>query len=76
MYEEDHGIIHNRFFDTKLQKLITFGKKKYHSLIIMNFFIGTRDEGQWADPRIEPIWITATKQVENFLMIFDLIKFI
>ncbi len=35
MYEEDHGIIHNRFFDTKLQKLITFGKKKYHSLIIM-----------------------------------------
>ena len=48
MYQEDHGIIHNRFYDKKLQKPITFG---------------TLDEGQWADPKIEPIWITATKQV-------------
>ncbi|CAF0733735.1 unnamed protein product [Adineta ricciae] len=47
MYEEDHGIVHNRFFDTKLQKAITFG---------------TGDEGQWSDPKVEPLWITATKQ--------------
>lgn len=23
----------------------------------------SRDEGQWSDPNVEPIWITATKQV-------------
>jgi hypothetical protein len=23
----------------------------------------SRDEGQWSDPKVEPIWITATKQV-------------
>jgi hypothetical protein len=30
MYQEDHGIIHNSFFDTKLNKTIEFGKLKYH----------------------------------------------
>jgi hypothetical protein len=25
--------------------------------------LGSRDEGQWADPKVEPLWITATKQV-------------
>ncbi|CAF4386316.1 unnamed protein product, partial [Rotaria magnacalcarata] len=25
MYQEDHGIIHNRFFDTNLQKIVSFG---------------------------------------------------
>jgi hypothetical protein len=23
----------------------------------------SRDEGQWSNPKVEPIWITATKQV-------------
>ncbi|UJR26834.1 hypothetical protein I4U23_008147 [Adineta vaga] len=55
MYEEDHGIIHNRFFDTKLQKLITFG---------------TGDEGQWSDPKVEPLWITATKQNKKAAVIY------
>lgn len=30
--------------------------------------VGTRDEGQWP-PNVEPIWITATKQVENLFSI-------
>ncbi|CAF0874983.1 unnamed protein product [Rotaria sordida] len=55
MYQEDHGIIHNRFFDTKLQKLVTFD---------------TQDEGQWSDPRVEPIWITATKQNKKSAVIY------
>jgi len=25
--------------------------------------LGTRDEGQWSDSKVEPLWITATKQV-------------
>lgn len=48
MYQEDHGIIHNRFYDRKLQANITFG---------------TQLDGLWADPKVEPIWITAAKQV-------------
>ncbi len=28
-----------------------------------SYCLGTRDEGQWSDPNVEPIWITATKQV-------------
>lgn len=27
LYQEDHGIIHNRFFDIKINKTVTFGKK-------------------------------------------------
>ncbi|CAF0903576.1 unnamed protein product [Rotaria sp. Silwood1] len=55
MYQEDHGIIHNRFFDTNIKKSITFD---------------TRDEGQWADPKVEPIWITATKQNKRSAVIY------
>jgi hypothetical protein len=29
----------------------------------LDLFLGSRDEGQWSDPKVEPIWITATKQV-------------
>ncbi|CAF2432949.1 unnamed protein product [Rotaria sp. Silwood2] len=55
MYQEDHGIIHNRFFDTKLGKIVTFD---------------TRDEGQWSDPKVEPIWITATKQNKRSAVLY------
>ena len=67
MYQEDHGIIHNKFYDTKLQKEITFGRlEKFSSKTNRIVEIGTGDDGQWADPKIEPIWITATKQVRNY----------
>ncbi|CAF3335834.1 unnamed protein product [Rotaria socialis] len=55
MYQEDHGIIHNRFFDTNLQKIVTFD---------------TRDEGQWSDTKVEPLWITATKQGKKSAVLF------
>ncbi len=29
----------------------------------IGILLGSRDEGQWSDPKVEPIWITATKQV-------------
>lgn len=29
MYQEDHGIIHNRFYDTELKNMVTFGKYKH-----------------------------------------------
>jgi hypothetical protein len=35
------------------------------------FVVDTRDEGQWSDPKVEPLWITATKQVEDFFVIFN-----
>lgn len=66
MYQEDHGIVHNRFYDTQIQKQVTFGKIKHFLwgfLLKFIFLIDTRDEGQWSDPKVEPIWITATKQV-------------
>ncbi|CAM4899115.1 unnamed protein product [Rotaria socialis] len=47
MYQEDHGIVHNSFFDRLLNRTIG---------------MGNRDDGQWSDPNVEPIWITATKQ--------------
>lgn len=50
MYEEEHGVIYNSFFDKLLNKTIN---------------MGSRDEGQWSDPRVEPIWITATRQVDS-----------
>ncbi|CAF1419421.1 unnamed protein product [Adineta steineri] len=31
---------------------------------------GSRDEGQWSDPKVEPIWITATKQKKNTAVLF------
>ncbi|CAF4674343.1 unnamed protein product, partial [Rotaria sp. Silwood2] len=55
MYQEDHGIIHNRFFDTSIKK---------------NVSLDTRDEGQWSDPKVEPIWITATKQNKRSAVIY------
>ena len=72
MYQEDHGIIHNKFYDKKLGKEITFGSLRKQALLRNNSIfekIGNQDDGQWADPRVEPIWITATKQVDNFLTI-------
>ncbi len=30
---------------------------------IIGLVLASRDEGQWSDPKVEPIWITATKQV-------------
>ncbi|CAF1300171.1 unnamed protein product [Rotaria magnacalcarata] len=47
MYQEDHGIVHNSFFDRLLNRTIG---------------MSSRDDGQWSDPNVEPIWITATKQ--------------
>ncbi|CAF5197763.1 unnamed protein product, partial [Rotaria magnacalcarata] len=55
MYQEDHGIIHNRFFDTNLQKIVSFD---------------TRDQGQWSDAKVEPLWITATKQGKRSAVLF------
>ncbi|CAF1001780.1 unnamed protein product [Adineta steineri] len=55
MYQEDHGIIHNRFNDTKLKKFITFN---------------TKDIGQWTDYNVEPIWITATKQNKKSAVLY------
>ncbi len=31
--------------------------------IKIEILLESRDEGQWSDPKVEPIWITATKQV-------------
>ncbi|CAF3060264.1 unnamed protein product, partial [Rotaria sp. Silwood2] len=30
----------------------------------------SRDEGQWSDPKVEPIWITATKQAIKSSVLF------
>ncbi|CAF2876113.1 unnamed protein product [Rotaria sp. Silwood2] len=48
MYPEEHGIVHNSLYDRLLK--LTIG-------------MNNRDDGQWSDPKVEPIWITATKQV-------------
>ena len=37
--------------------------------IFYQFKLGTGDEGQWSDPKVEPLWITATKQVESHFVI-------
>ncbi|CAF1455374.1 unnamed protein product [Adineta ricciae] len=55
MYQEDHGVIHNTFYDRLLNKSIG---------------MSSRDEGQWSDPSIEPIWITATKQNVKSAVLF------
>ncbi|CAF3395042.1 unnamed protein product [Rotaria sp. Silwood1] len=55
MYQEDHGIIHNSFYDRLLNKTIG---------------MGNRDDGQWSDPNIEPLWITATKQKVKSAVLF------
>ncbi|CAF3570846.1 unnamed protein product [Adineta steineri] len=55
MYQEDHGIIHNRFNDTKLKKFITFN---------------TKDIGQWPDHKVEPLWITAAKQYKKSAVLY------
>ena len=66
MYQEEHGFIHNRFLDTKIQKVVTFGRHVENFLVnyMRIFVVDTRDAGQWSDPKVEPLWITATKQVE------------
>ncbi|CAF1312841.1 unnamed protein product, partial [Rotaria sp. Silwood1] len=38
----------------------TFSTMTYPNHI--SIVTGSRDEGQWSDPKVEPIWITATKQ--------------
>ncbi|CAF4899657.1 unnamed protein product, partial [Rotaria sp. Silwood1] len=55
MYQEDHGIIHNSFYDRLLNKTIG---------------MSNRDDGQWSDPNIEPLWITATKQKVKSAVLF------
>ena len=36
--------------------------------------LGSRDDGQWSDPKVEPIWITATKQVFTIYRITTFIR--
>ncbi|CAF2632600.1 unnamed protein product [Rotaria sp. Silwood2] len=55
MHQEEHGIVHNTFFDRLLN--ITIG---------MNH----RDNRQWSDPKVEPLWITATKQNVKCAVLF------
>ncbi|CAF3673563.1 unnamed protein product [Adineta steineri] len=55
MYQEDHGVVHNTFFDRLLNKSIG---------------MGSRDDGQWSDPNVEPLWITATKQNVKSAVLF------
>ncbi|CAF4157282.1 unnamed protein product [Rotaria sp. Silwood2] len=55
MYPEEHGIVHNSFYDRLLK--LTIG-------------LDNRDDGQWSDPKVEPIWITATKQKVKSAVLF------
>ncbi|CAF1254910.1 unnamed protein product [Rotaria sordida] len=55
MYQEEHGIVHISFFDRLLNKTIG---------------MDSRDEGQWSDPKVEPLWITATKQKVKSAVLF------
>ncbi|CAF1083781.1 unnamed protein product [Rotaria sordida] len=55
MYQEDHGVIHNSFYDRLLNKTIG---------------MSSRDDGQWSDPKVEPLWITATKQKVKSAVLF------
>ncbi|CAF1537915.1 unnamed protein product [Rotaria sp. Silwood1] len=55
MYPEEHGIVHNSFYDRLLK--LTIG-------------MNNRDDGQWSDPKVEPIWITATKQKIKSAVLF------
>ncbi len=53
------------FYDRLLKKTISMGLYLYILSLKTKIGIrlGSRDEGQWSDPKVEPIWITATKQV-------------
>lgn len=69
MYQDEHGIVANRFYDQALNKTIDMCQLNLIDLQGRDetqhycLFVASRDEGQWADPKVEPIWITATKQV-------------
>ncbi|CAF4396234.1 unnamed protein product [Rotaria sp. Silwood2] len=40
MYPEEHGIVHNSF---------------YNRLLKLTIGLDNRDDGQWSDPKVEPI---------------------
>ncbi|CAF4933941.1 unnamed protein product, partial [Rotaria sp. Silwood1] len=46
----------------------TFSTMTYPNHI--SIVTGSRDEGQWSDPKVEPIWITATKQAKKSAVLF------
>ncbi|CAF3854318.1 unnamed protein product, partial [Rotaria sp. Silwood1] len=55
MYQEDHGVVYNIFYDRLLN--ITIG-------------MNDRDNRQWSNPKVEPLWITATKQKVKCAVLF------
>ncbi|CAF4842347.1 unnamed protein product [Rotaria sp. Silwood1] len=55
MYQEDHGVVYNIFYDRLLN--ITIG-------------MNDRDNRQWSNPKVEPLWITATKQKVKSAVLF------